>query len=128
LPTSQTGTSPENTIVAKKNRFFRLAVNPVGKKIIIAAGTLLAILITLLIIAVITQPTGTPSEPDTPVTKITPAPSPEIILNPSAYADDPEVGEIESGLKAIETDLIEVDLRESSLNPPSLDMVITFES
>ena len=58
-----------------------------------------------------------------------PSPSPfeEEIINPSAYATDSAVLEIEKRLKEIEQNLDKTDLKETSLNPPVLDIEINFE-
>jgi hypothetical protein len=58
-----------------------------------------------------------------------PSPSPyeEEILNPSAYATDSAVLEIENKIKDINQQLENTDLKETGLNPPVLDMKVNFE-
>lgn len=64
-----------------------------------------------------------------PPTFPSPSPSPfeEEITNPSAYATDSAVLDIENKLKEIDQDLDKVDLKETGLNPPVLDMEVNFE-
>ncbi len=63
------------------------------------------------------------------LTSTTPTPTPisETVATPSAYANDSTILSIEVDLEANETDLQEVDLRETGLNPPVLDMEVEFE-
>jgi len=58
-----------------------------------------------------------------------PSPSPyeEEITNPSIYATDSAVLEIDEKLKEIERDIGQTDLKETGLNPPVLDMEVNFE-
>jgi len=61
---------------------------------------------------------------------ITPTPRQEVtqeISNPSSYATDSAILEIEQDLKEIDKQLQETDLKEASLNPPLLDMDIEFK-
>lgn len=57
----------------------------------------------------------------------TPTPFEEEIKNPSIYATDSAVLEIEGRLKTIGEDLDLVDLKETSINPPVLDMEVNFK-
>ncbi|MCJ7793136.1 MAG: hypothetical protein MUP45_04115 [Candidatus Marinimicrobia bacterium] len=57
----------------------------------------------------------------------TPSPYEEEILNPSAYATDSAVLEIENKIKGINQELENTDLKETGLNPPVLDMKVNFE-
>lgn len=58
-----------------------------------------------------------------------PSPSPceEEITNPSAYATDSAVLEIGKRIKEIDQDLDKIDLKETGLNPPVLDLNVNFE-
>lgn len=58
-----------------------------------------------------------------------PSPSPyeEEITNPSVYATDSAVLEIGERIKEIDQDLDKIDLKETGLNPPVLDMNVNFE-
>lgn len=58
-----------------------------------------------------------------------PSPSPyeEEITNPSVYATDSAVLEIGEKLKEIENEIGQTDLKETSLNPPVLDLEVNFE-
>lgn len=58
----------------------------------------------------------------TPITKIK-----EEITTPSLYATDAAVLKIEEEIKALDKNLQEADLKESSLNPPNLDWQIEFK-
>jgi hypothetical protein len=57
----------------------------------------------------------------------TTTPLPTTIINPSKYATDSAILEIESQIIQTESDLNSVDLNESELTPPSLDMNVNFE-
>jgi len=57
----------------------------------------------------------------------TPSPFEEEILNPSAYATDSAVLEIENRIKGINQELENTDLKETGLNPPVLDIKVNFE-
>jgi len=57
----------------------------------------------------------------------TPSPFEEEIGNPSAYATDSAVLEIENKIKGINQELENTDLKETGLNPPVLDMKVNFE-
>ena len=58
-----------------------------------------------------------------------PSPSPyeEEIINPSVYATDSAVLEIGNRIKEIEKEIDQTDLKETSLNPPVLDLNVNFE-
>jgi len=58
-----------------------------------------------------------------------PSPSPyeEEITNPSVYATDSAVLEIDKKLKEIENEIDQTDLKETGLNPPVLDLEVNFE-
>ncbi len=60
----------------------------------------------------------------------TPTPQPSVIpynpYNPSVYNKDPQVIEIDENLKILDRELNNLNLRESGLNPPSLDWDIKF--
>lgn len=62
-----------------------------------------------------------------PPTIPSPSPTEEEITNPSAYAIDSAVLEIEKRLKEIEKEIDQTDLKETELNPPVLDMDVNFE-
>jgi len=64
-----------------------------------------------------------------PPTSPSPTPSTfeEEILNPSAYATDSAVLEIENKIKGINQELENTDLKETGLNPPVLDLKVNFE-
>jgi len=99
--------------------------NSRNKKLLIIAVVLLFLLLTLTLLATFSR--GPKIDPLPPTVALaTPTPVQEIIINPSAYATDSEVLAIEEKLKEIEKDLIKIDLRESSLNPPVLDMNVGF--
>ena len=51
----------------------------------------------------------------------------EEIISPSPYATDPTLLEIEEEIKNIEKKIQETDLKEISLDPPLLEMGISFE-
>lgn len=63
-----------------------------------------------------------------PSSKASPTPVPlrQNLSPPSPYATDSAVLEIEAKLNQLEKDLIEVNLYESELNPPALDMRVYF--
>lgn len=58
-----------------------------------------------------------------------PSPSPyeEEITNPSVYATDSAVLDIENKIKEIEKETDQTDLKETELNSPVLDLDINFE-
>jgi len=59
-----------------------------------------------------------------------PSPSPtptEEIFAPSSYATDSAVLAIEEDIDTLEENLLETDLYETGLNPPVLDMEISFQ-
>ena len=56
----------------------------------------------------------------------TPIPLRQNLGPPSPYATDSAILEIETKLDQLEKDLIEVNLYESELNPPALDMSVYF--
>ena len=58
--------------------------------------------------------------------KSTPTPLREKTFPPSKYATDSAILEIQQNLVLIEKDLSETDLYETSLNPPVLDMRVSF--
>jgi len=49
------------------------------------------------------------------------------ITNPSAYATDPDILNLEQEISVLDKEINEVDLKESLLQPPSLDFDIDFE-
>lgn len=57
-----------------------------------------------------------------------PTPTGEEIITPSAYATDSAILAIEEDLKTLERDLLETDLSEAGLNPPVLDMEVSFNN
>lgn len=65
------------------------------------------------------------SEP-TPTPTPTPIPTLVPIIAPSFYATDSAILSLEEEIKKTEIDLLNTDLKESSLNPPALDMNIKF--
>jgi len=93
------------------------------------AGILVFVLMILLLLTTVIKPSAVKPDQKTPLTTpiATIADDPKPIINPSNYANDEEVLKLETELKKLEKDLIDVDLRESSLNPPNLDMKIVFE-
>lgn len=58
-------------------------------------------------------PTATPSVPE--------------IANPSAYANDPEVLDLESKLSDFDKKLSQVELREDTIRPPTVDWDVNFK-
>ena len=62
--------------------------------------------------------------------QISPTPTPtsiiEQVTNPSPYATDSAVLQTEEELKKLESELQEVDLKETSLTPPVLDLDVNF--
>lgn len=55
-----------------------------------------------------------------------PSPANEIITNPSRYATDSGVLELEKRIKDLDENLGKVDLREPGINPPTLNFDIYF--
>jgi len=94
-----------------------------GKKI-----TIILVLTILVIILVIAQTSLHLSGFKPPVVP-SPSPTPfeEEIANPSAYATDSAVLEIEKRIKEVEKDIDKADLKETGLNPPVLDMEVNFK-
>lgn len=97
------------------------------KLVFIGAGLiiLLIILVTIIVFVSRNQRDAQSKQPALP----SPSPSPfeEEIINPSAYATDSAVLEIEKRLREIDQDLGKTDLKETSLNLPVLDMEVNFE-
>jgi len=65
-----------------------------------------------------------------PSAQISPTPTPtpiiEQITNPSPYATDSAILQTEEELKKLESELQEVDLKETGLTPPVLDFNVNF--
>lgn len=76
-----------------------------------------------------TGPVGQPGSPFEPTPTTVPLPSiPEFpIEDPSVYVDDPQVLQLQSTLESLLKQLDDLDLRESDLDPPVLDMEVRFE-
>jgi hypothetical protein len=76
-----------------------------------------------------TAVTVSPTPAFKPTPTLVPLPSiPEFpITNPSVYVDDPQVLQLQSSLETLIKQLDDIDLRESQLDPPVLDMEVRFE-
>jgi hypothetical protein len=61
------------------------------------------------------------------VAQETPTPMTHEVYKPSVYAEDSEVLEVEGKVNDLEGELDRTDLKESSLNPPSLNFDVVFE-
>jgi len=96
-----------------------------NKKAVYIAGGLtttvifLAIILNLLVKPVHRQDAATISAP-------MPTPTLIPILPSSPYATDSAILSIEENIKRREFDLLNTDLKDASLNPPSLDMDVKF--
>ncbi len=95
------------------------------KYVYIGIGGVLVILVVLLLIV----QTSLRINRFKPLVFPSPSPSPyeEEITNPSVYATDSAVLEIEKRIKEIEKEIDQTDLKETKLNPPVLDLDINFE-
>ena len=92
-----------------------------------AVGALLVIVI-LLIVVGINLITRSNENTNIPVT-ITPTEAPPaVILPPSKFATDPAVLKFRDDLNTLRTDLDAIDLFETQLSPPSLDLKISIQS
>ncbi|MGD0523138.1 MAG: hypothetical protein ABSA43_01100 [Candidatus Microgenomates bacterium] len=98
------------------------------RKLLVIAGGVLGFLLVLLLVASIVK-----SSLNQPVVKvvlptpvITALPTPVELTNPSRYATDSAVLKLEGNLKDNETNLNNVDIKESDLYPPQLDFNINF--
>lgn len=69
--------------------------------------------------------------PTQPVVTVSPTPSPSDapaeILNPSQYADDEDIKDIEGKINDLDTKLNNISLREETLRVPSVDWEINFK-
>lgn len=84
-----------------------------------------AIFLVLLIIGQLVQLIRMRTSPDSDQLP-TPTPVQYVGGKPSVYASDPQILESESELDKIENLLKEIDLSESKLMPPNLDMNVSF--
>lgn len=103
----------------------KLKLKKINKKLIILFIGLFILLILTVILITSGRQISQFKKPVFP--SPSPAPSEEEIINPSAYATDSGVLEIENKLKEINQDLDKTDLKETDLNPPVLDMEVNFE-
>lgn len=62
-----------------------------------------------------------------PVSSPTVSPPQEVKPTHPVYATDSVILDIEEDVRALDSDLISTDLEEANLNPPLLDLKITFE-
>lgn len=103
-----------------------LNLTPRNKKFLKIALAVLTVTVALLIITSIfnigTKRGGGQSQPVPTATPDQNAP----VRNPSPYADDPEVAEIEMQIEALDTKLSDTQITESDIQPPQLDWNITF--
>ena len=99
------------------------------KPIFIFAGIFGGLLVILLAITILFS---LKQNQPTPTTQATPTPTPtlppqEEITSPPPYATDAAILKMEEEIKALDQELLSTDLKESGLNPPALEMKITFE-
>lgn len=73
----------------------------------------------------IKQSSTSPSPIPTPI--ITSYPEKETTASPSAYATDSAILKLEKEIEEVAKEIQATDLRESKLNPPVLDMEVSFE-
>jgi cytoskeletal protein RodZ len=97
-----------------------------GKLILIVVLIILAValLISGLIILSNQQPATTNNNQQP---SPTPTPTPEYVTNPSPYATDSAILEIEENIKSLEKHLQETDLKETGLTPPIIDLNVSFK-
>jgi hypothetical protein len=110
------------------SKFKNFKLNAKAKKILIIAAVLFILLLVLSILAPfimkkIAQVTPLPEASPSP----SPASTPEEILNPSVYADDPDILAIEAEINKLEEELKNSDLREDKLRLPNLDWDVSFK-
>jgi len=96
-----------------------------NKKLRLIGGGILGFFVLLIVLAAVfgKRPTAPLLPRPTPIPSPTPT---QMITNPSAYAIDSAVLQIENTLLDVEKDLANTDLRETELNPPVLDLDVNF--
>lgn len=103
----------------------------VGRRVLIIVMTLLSFFVLLILILGIVyrlfnQPIIFRENPiPSPVTKITPPPVE--IRNPSKYAEDETVLKLERKISELDKQITDTNVRETTLNPPSLNFEVEFE-
>ncbi len=121
ISAKETSVSPESSLEPKK-RGFKLKKKKLILVIVLAVSFLILISVGLIIL----NQQGRTILP----TQISPTPTPtpivEQITNPSPYATDSAVLQTEEELKKLESELQEVDLKETNLTPPVLDLDVNF--
>ncbi len=99
----------------------------IDKRLFFLGGGLLTLLAILIIVGIVVSKNQSSDQGQLPVLPSSPPSQPEEIINPSAYATDSAVLEIEKRVKEIEQEINKTDLKEISLNLPVLDMEVSFE-
>lgn len=99
----------------------------IDKRLFFLGGGLLAFLALLIIVGIVVSRNQSLDESQLPVLPSSPSSQLEEIINPSAYATDSAVLEIEKRVKKIKEEINKTDLKEVSLNLPVLDMEVSFE-
>lgn len=107
----------ENTVKGSKKPIFIFAG---------VFGGLLVILLAAVIFLSFQQGRVTTMIKPTPTPTSTPEFKEEITV-PSPYATDAAILKMEEEIKGVDQELLSTDLKESSLNPPVLEMNIKFE-
>lgn len=103
----------------------------IGRRVLIIFMTLFTLLLLLIVILglvyrLINQPVVVRENPiPSPVGKITPPPVE--IRNPSKYAEDQTVLELEQKINELDKTITDTNVRESTLNPPTLNFEVEFE-
>jgi hypothetical protein len=107
------------------------SMSVVGRRVLIIFMTLSALLLLLIVILgliyrLINQPIVIRENPiPSPVGKITPPPLE--IRNPSMYAEDEVVLEMELKIIDLDKQITATNVRESTLNPPTFNFEVEFE-
>lgn len=116
-------TKPRFSLNDLKTRFNSL---PKNMKLLVFMVPVLFVSILLLVITGLggrvknsILPTPTPVPTGSPV-------APEI-ANPSAYANDPEILDLEAKLAEFDKNLSRVELREDNIRPPTVDWDVNFQ-
>lgn len=95
--------------------------------IIIFAGALLVlVIIAIWVVVPLLSRMGTKEETPIVITSPTPPPIEFTPSEPSVYANDPNILDLEEDIAVLDREIVGASLRETTLNPPTLDYNISF--
>jgi hypothetical protein len=103
------------------------ATSPIGKKALMGIIVLIVVLLVARVLISTIQNVQKGGENDTLQTSVTPTSAQYVITQPSVYANDATVLEIEERLSVLDNQLDNTSIRETTLTPPELDFSISFK-